>query len=396
MTSTSTIIHATSSATKTPGPGAYMPPSTFGSQSPRYSIGNKYKAKTNVTDGSYQALPSTIGTGPKYSLGLRHKQFDQMQTPGPLWAPPAFGSDSPRIAFHHKETSRKVESTPGPLTFEDPTLKTSPKFSIKSRVFPKNDGESSSPGPGKYGPDYNAVLPSARRVTIKGRTEQKQGTSTPGPYSIPNDFKPKGISFHCKGYEPKQDQTPGPKYLVETNIGTDAPKYSIRPRLFTKEYYNTAPYQKLPETFGSGPKQSFRSRPKDRDFEITPGPLYAPPPFGSDSPKLSMHMRPSDKKKESSPGPNYMPPNETGRKITIGSRAFPPNEGKVDGPGPGKYVPDYDAVLPSPPKQSIHTQISPRKKEYEGSGFIAAPPLPEGPKYTIGRKDGTTVIPGSV
>ena len=395
MTSTATIIHATSKF-QTPGPGAYMPPSSFGNESPRYSIANRYKDKKNTTDGSYQAIPSTIGTGPKWTLGVKHKEFGPMKTPGPLYAPPAFGSDSPKISFHQKRYEKKVESTPGPLTYEDPTLKTSPRYTMRQRVYPKNDGESCSPGPGKYHPDYEYVLPSARRTTIQNRTYDRKIEPTPGPYDVPNDYKPRGISFHQKGYEPKPDITPGPgKYVTEKQFGSDSRKCAIRPRIFQKEYHNDAPYQKIPETFGTGPKQSFRIRPKDRNYEITPGPLYAPPAFGSDMPKISMHMRPEEKNTQKTPGPYSYKLDDTSRKYTIQSRAFPPNEGKIDGPGPGKYSPDYDYVLPSPQKPSIHVKIPDKKPEYQGSGFIAAPPLPEGPKFTIGLRDPMGVIPGS-
>ena len=395
MTSTATIIHATSSALQTPGPGAYMPPSSFGNDSPRYSIKNRYKDKKTESNGSYQAIPSSVGAGPKWTLGVKHKEFEAMKTPGPLYMPPAFGSDSPKISFHQRRYEKKQESTPGPLTYEDPTLKTSPRYTMQHRAYPKNEGESCSPGPGKYHPDYDSVLPSARRTTIKGRTIDRKVEVTPGPYDVPSDYKPRGISFHGKGYTPKPDITPGPgKYSTEHQLGSDARKCAIRPRIFQKEQHIDAPYQKLPETFGTGPKQSFRIKPTEKNTESTPGPLYAPPPFGSDMPKVSMHFKPSDSKKETTPGPYYYNVDNSSRKFTIKSRAYPPDEGKIDGPGPGKYAPDYDFVLPSSMKPSIHGKLPDKKPQYQGSGFIAAPPLPEGPKFTIGRKDPLGVIPG--
>lgn len=394
MTSTVTIIHATSSATKTPGPGAYMPPSSFGNESPRYSIKNRYPQKQYNTDGSYQAYPSTIGTGRKYSFGVRPKDLEKPVTPGPSYVPPAFGSDGQKSSFHAKQHSRKVESSPGPLTYEDATRSQSPRYSMKARQFPKNDGESCSPGPGKYLPDYDKVLPGTRKTAFTSRHPDPKRESTPGPYYVPYPNDAKQTSFHRKRYEPKPDQTPGPKYDVQKSIGSDARKNSIHLRIEQKQSLNTAPYQKVPDLFGNAPKYSFSIRPKNREIVTSPGPNYVPPAFGSDAHKSAFHSKAVERKNETSPGPYTIPDESNGRKYSMKGRNFIKNEGSISGPGPGKYLPNFDPTLPASPKTSIRMRLDSNKKPQQGPGYYLLPE-PSGPKITIGVKDGTTILPGS-
>ncbi|EAX93870.1 hypothetical protein TVAG_439730 [Trichomonas vaginalis G3] len=400
MTSTATIIHATSTALQTPGPGAYVPPSTFGNESPKYTIRHRLKNKENVTGIPYQAIPSEFGTGHKYTFGIRPKEKEREQSPGPNYVPPQFGSDAPKTTWHPRTVSKEMaQSTPGPLTYDDPTKKSSPKFTMKARKFTRDEGVIDSPGPAAYMPNYSVVLPSARRNTIHSRSpDPKNKFVTPGPYDVKDLDKPHGISFHFKHKEPKFDQTPGPKYHTERQTGADAPKLTIRPRYATKENILAAPYQKYPEIFGTGsPKRSFGIRPAESKKETTPGPNYMPPEFGSQSPRISFHYKPQEPKaKATSPGPNYLPTDTSEKRYTIKGRNFTPDEGKISGPGPGKYMPNYDLTLSSIPKMSIHGQITSSRKQEQTPEPLGPFPNDTGPKYTIGRKDYLSVIPGCV
>ena len=392
MTSTATIIHATSSATKTPGPGAYMPPSMFGNESPKYTIKNRYKDRPNTTDGSFQNIPSTIGTGHKYSFGVRPKDSNKFVPPGPSYIPPAFGTDAHKSSFHSRGYEKKQESTPGPVAFDDPTRKQSPRYTMRPRIFMK-DNDNCSPGPGKYNPDYDKVLPGTRKSTITSRHPGPKAEVTPGPYDVPLSPDLRPISFHRRHADPKRDDTPGPgKYNTDRGFGTDARKSAIHLRLEEKRFVNQAPYEKIPELFGnSGRKWSLSGRPKERNTESTPGPSYMPPAFGSDTTKVSFHGKGYEPKRAQSPGPYMVPIEPGGRKYSIKGRNYAP-DAKNNGPGPGKYNPNYDVTLPSSPKTGIRVKLQ-EPKPKASPGYYMLPPF-SGPKITIGVRDNTIILPG--
>lgn len=399
--STATVIYVLPDALKTPGPQAYLPSSKFGNESPKWTIRNRIKTKENAQGGiGYQAIPSDMGTGHKYSFGIRPKDRALESSPGPSYVPPAFGHDAPKTTWHQRTMSKDLPpSTPGPLTYDDPTKKSSPKFTMKGRKFQRDEGIVDSPGPAAYMPNYSVVLPSARRNQIGSRSpEPKNKFQTPGPYDVKDLDKPRAISFHFKHREPKFDETPGPsKYHTERPTGADAPKLTIRPRCTTKEKVNAIPYQKIPDSFGTGPKRSFGIRPSERQIESSPGPNYMPPEFGSNSPRISFHYKPQEPKaKATSPGPNYLPADNTGRKYTIKGRNFKKDEGVISGPGPGKYNPNYDLTLASVPKMSIRGRIDSSRKEEQTPGPMGPAPPDTGRKITIGVKDRLSVIPGCI
>jgi len=391
MTSSSTIIHCTGREGENPGPASYDSVTFFGKESPRYTIGHKPEMKNDINTAPYYFNSSTIGHGPKYSLGQRISQKDQIQTPGPLFTPPPFGSESPKPSFHFKSSySPKKDIAPGP-SFVPPLMNSSPRFSMKARVFPPDEAENSSPGPAAFAPDYKKVLPNVPQLSINHRYNKRSLDSSPGPgdYSIPTGLSTKSTSFHGKPRETQSEITPGPgAYDTNSRSLVSSPRYSIRVKTESKKDVLAAPYQKIPDYFGKeSPKYSFSSRPKEKSKEQSPGPSYMPPQFGNNSPRYSFSHRAKVKDLSSTPGPSFCPQFNQGTKgVTIKSRKFMPDETKAESPGPAAYSPQYDNVLSSSPKVSIKNRPEKRELQAEGLGYVALPPSDSGPKYTIGSR----------
>lgn len=403
MTSTETIIHLSSKQQQAPSPADYTIPTKFGLESPRYTIRPRPEMKTQGNRAGYDYNPNTIGTGRKVPIGVRPKEREKEVTPGPSYMPPAFGQDTPRVALHGKMVNNErgfgVES-PGPGKYDTNTTSRSPRWVIGHRQF--EQGKIFGPGPGKYNPDYDRVMSSAPKTGIRVKTAGAKQQITPGPYDVPHQLDTHGSVFHRRAKElTSKDNFPGPgKYSIPEKFGQESPRYTIRPRNEEKQNVIGAPYQKLPDITGNtSPKYSFSIRPKDRDIQATPGPNYSPPPFAHDSIRYSFPHKSTTKVQSSGPGPgkyNTRDESLTGPKYTMKARKFNENEGKVLGPGPGKYLPDYEKVLPSPPKTGIRVKTDGEKPAPQTPGYIAAPPVPSGPKFTIGVKDPNGIAPGSV
>ena len=398
MTSTTTIIHLTTKNAQSPSPANYTIKSTFGHESPRFTIKGRGSLKVDVNKVGYDYSPNTIGTGLKKSLSSRPRDRNIDPTPGPSYMPPPFGSSSPRISFHGKIPVKMALGTdsPGPGKYDTMTKSTSPRYSISHRTF--EDVQPDGPGPGKYSPDYEKVMPNAPGTHIRPKVQEPKKMITPGPYDIPHQLDTRSSVFHRRAKELAKDNFPGPgKYDTATNFGSDGPRYSIRPRYHLTDKITAAPYQKLQDVTGNdAPKYSISTKARPRDVEVTPGPNYQPPPFASGSIRLSIAKRYKENEIIQGPGPGKYNTRDdalSGPKFTIKSRKYPNDEGSIDGPGPGKYAPDYDKVLSSAPKTSIRIKAAERTIQ-ETPGFIGAPPVDTGPKYTIGRKDGHEIAPG--
>ena len=403
MTSTATVIRIVGNYKGTPGPGAYMPPSDFG-KAPAYTIKHKYPDRTQGNKAGYENLPNTVGTGPKYSLSIRPKDRNYNNTPGPNYMPPAFGKEAEAHAFHIKprDPGDGIVS-PGPGKYNTSKGLSGPKYTLKARKF-IDEEVSVGPGAGKYLPDYDKVMPSRPKtgIGIKHKEPKRSATPGPGQYTINRDPPNTPASMHIKRKELNKDnfQTTG-KYDTSVPLGTRAPKYSIRTKNDIPEKPIAAPYQKIPEKFGKDcPKYSLASRHKELAKTPTPGPSYMPPPFGSDAPKYScVSRRPETRNADYQPGPGAgkynTRPKTTGPAYTIKSRKYPQNDGIIDGPGGGKYMPDYDKVLPSRPKTSILERHDPKPKG-PLPGYVDLGTTMQGPKWTIGRKEELAITPGVV
>jgi hypothetical protein len=410
MASLTTVIRLTKSEQETPGPGQYAVPPQFGKEGIHASMAGRRDAPQKIEGAPLQALPSSIGEGPKYTFHGRPQEKDRAPTPGPNYVPPRFGAEGPTSAFHgyvKQPKSNDGPGVPGPGQYPIATTIGAGKnraWTVKARNFVVEEGSPAGPGPGKYMPTFKAVEPDKHVFQYRPRVEPKShGEDTPGPgqYPIKRNLAEGAMAFHGYMAEPKSTlNVPGPKYDVPSSIGKDVPSYSIRQKCEPPTQHLTkAPYQAIPSTIGETQKWSFQGRPLERVREPTPGPNYMPPAFGKEGPGSSFHGKIGPNKKKGAqvdPGPGEYPiTGEIGRgkKWTMKARQFPPGEnGKPDGPGPGKYLPNEQN---RPGHRSIHGKIpEPKDKEKRPQYVNIGSTMGDGPKWTIGRKETLALGPG--
>jgi hypothetical protein len=282
--STSTMVYKVDGF-QTPGPGSYVPPSDFG-QATAWTIKHKYPATLRTNRAGSDQLPSTVGTGRKYSLSSRHAE-PKNDVPGPTYVPPDFGSRAKTSAFHQRIGHWGIRDPvgPGPGKYQTRTAgMDGVKYTLKARQFPANTGGPAGPGGGQYIPDYDRVLPKSPVPAIHERHRPLSSLSTPGPGQYPIDRSPEShpASFHRKLFDPTEHAGPGPaQYDTRVRTGSQTPGYSMRWRLNVKREVLRPHYHKTPDPMGSGsPKWSMFVKHLDRDWTNSPGPKYVPPDFG--------------------------------------------------------------------------------------------------------------------
>ena len=406
MTSTETIIHITSKNEKSPGPQEYVPQTMFGNSAPKYTIARRIEDKPDKNmSPELHMLKSTVGDGPKYSFQGRPKTPKKDNSPGPNYMPPAFGSDSQKSTFHGYVKEKPIGSdAPGPGQYAVPsTIGQGKKFSMKGRIYPPDGPESSSPGPSMYSPNYEAAMPGIRHTHIGSRPQDRKPKDPgpgPGEYVIPSTLKKNAPCFHERIPEHRTFSGPGPAaYETSVPIGSDARKFTMRPRIEIKNKVKGVPYYAYKSSFGEGPKPSFHGRPQEKKAEATPGPSYMPPPFGSDTKKFSFGNRRDVSKRATSaqtPGPGaYQVPSSfgNGRKFTMKGRDFPP-EKLNDNPGPAQYAPDYQKLMGGR-KTEIGKRLPDKKPTSMGQYYVLPDP-DRGPAFTIGRRDNLEIQAGKV
>ena len=396
MTSTATILRVTEKDF-VPGPDKYKVPEDFGNNSHKYTIGHRYPSKETRGPG-YENIGTTIGQAPRYSLSSRHEPGKKFVPPGPNYVPPQFGSDAPASTFHMRlNTSHENVVSPGPGKYDTSTKGGGRHWTMKARKF-IDDAAPIGPGPGGYHPDYDAVLPSARKTQIGNVIHRKDETPGPGPgkYEVDRTLANHPASFHLRIEEKRRDWVPGPgKYEPEKHYTRDSPQYSLRSRIYAPEFTNKAGYENIPSSIGTGLKYSLSSRHAELAKPVTPGPNYMPPAFGSDAIKCSLSSRRAERRPPPGPGPGQYKieaPNDA-KKWTMKARNFPP-DAKNDGPGVGKYMPNYERVLPSPRRNQILERFSEKKNQSTPGYYDIGSTIGSGPKITIGVKEKLRVTPG--
>lgn len=174
-----------------PGPGRYEPEKYNGGRqsSPSYSLRSRIDIPDRSARAPYQKIPDEMGNnGPKYSLTSRRDVKAREVPPGPNYMPPPFGSDARKYSLASSRRDRRRDPSkepPGPGQYDINGGRTNDgrKYSMKGRNFFPEEGKSSSPGPA-YLPDYNNVLPSARKITIRDRVPDPKAKVGPGYYDI--------------------------------------------------------------------------------------------------------------------------------------------------------------------------------------------------------------------
>ena len=180
----------TSTSSATPGPGAYNPSlaSTM-KNTPSYTMKSRHDPpSSSINTAPYHNIPSTIGVGPRISLGSRREVRTTQETPGPSYVPPSFGSDAKKLTFgggRYLQSRSGDSDTPGPGAYMVPSTfgREGIRSSMHSRHAEPNTANA-SPGPGAYYPDYNFTKPRAPSASMHIRTRMNQPESTPGYYDI--------------------------------------------------------------------------------------------------------------------------------------------------------------------------------------------------------------------
>lgn len=168
---------------KTPGPGTYtvtLKPSTLSST---FGVGNRTELKNNLECNTSYDLPTTIGEGPKLSIGAKAKYRNKSEGPGPgTYNPEPIGKIPSYVFGISSKTDlfdTKIRS-PGPIynvenSFEVPTF--SFTWSRRHAQTVKN----AYPGPGSY--EKKSTLKESL-ITFKSRQKDfrfKYSSTIPGP-----------------------------------------------------------------------------------------------------------------------------------------------------------------------------------------------------------------------
>lgn len=168
----------------TPGPGAYSPTNNMNS-APQFSIKGRHESVNRPDSAPYRSLPTTIGEGPKISLGSRHSLRSSVDTPGPSYLPPPLGTDSKKISISYRHgqdiDSRKDNPGPGAYNVQPTFANDAPKATLHSRTHLIEVG-ASSPGPAAYLPKDDITHKRAPSASIHIRTKVPGPEVTPGYY----------------------------------------------------------------------------------------------------------------------------------------------------------------------------------------------------------------------
>ena len=390
-----------------PGPGAYNPGDANKTKAPSYTMKGRHESTSQVNTAPYRDLPSSIGQGPKISLGSRHATRDVENTPGPAYIPPALGADAPKVAmsYRHGEVRDSRADNPGPGAYDYKAQfgNEAPKAYMHSRTGDPMGINSISPGPGAYSPDYNSQKKRAPSASMHIRPESRSIETSPGPsdYQIDRSLGGQASTMHARTGDPMgiNSISPGPgAYNPGDAMKPKAPSFTMKGRHESVERPNTAPYRDLPSTIGQGPKISLASRHATRDVENTPGPNYVPPALGADAPKVAMSYRHGEVRdsRADNPGPGaYDYKAQFGNeapKAYMHSRNGDPMGINSVSPGPGAYNPDYSTQKPRAPSSSMH--IRPKDRTGDTTpGYTDLGSTLTGPAFTIGLRENLGMIP---
>lgn len=212
--------------------------------------------------------------------------------------------------------------------------------------------------------------------------------------------------------ESVKTKSPGPAaYKIKRSMKKDVPPIKMKGRHSLQQDINKAPYYNVGSSFGKTTPIKMHGRTPMKEREVTPGPSYVPPPFGSTSRKVGFashsvsYPRPKTtgggrgddggtrlgkrRNKDATPGPGpgaYSTRckdfDEEGKKgIAIsGSHNF--SFGSGASPGPAAYKPKYDKILPAAPKYGFHDR--PKTSQPESTpGYRNLGSTLGGPRYSM-------------
>jgi hypothetical protein len=211
-----------------PGPGSYSPNPSDPSPKVRYFLGSFPKSMRLLNNSSLQTpgpgdyqLPSTLATGPHYTIGSRKKRETESPSPGPGAYDPSVVATlerfpSVRIGRSKRMTAKPYFRLPGPGSYSlDFTSYNAPKWKFGSSKR-KTGAVNHTPGPG----DYEAapqVASISYSISPSRRKEESSSNPGPGTYS-PGlaEHSPRPVIGTSKRDSPLPGPTPGPgAYNVE-------------------------------------------------------------------------------------------------------------------------------------------------------------------------------------
>ena len=407
----------------TPGPGAYSIPSTFGS-GPKYSIKKVYPEKPIETTAGPELPQDSSNDSPRFTIGASLPIKSETDSPGPSYIPPPMGQSSFKIKYPQRGDKRKLAertigenvsySKGGPAEFNitsNPSQPTPPSYSIGVRT--DNDSWlklNDNPSPLDYSPK---IQDSGPKYSIRIAHDLPPDTSMPGPADYPNRPTDKKYAYiHVPHYEPKMDETPGPgKYQVEPVFAKDARACSIRPTVTKREDVNRAPYYDPAPTEFTRVKG--RTIPKSPRMEVkrdsSPGPAAYSPRFSQFNAGHKLPVKKTaeewakEKEKEikrlreGTPGPGAYKINYTSVEKSSPHFGFYGDRAPLvpsDTPGPSDYLYSVDPVSPRSPRFTIkHRDNRPERASFtQNAGYVALPPLDRGPMYSIRPREKLNLI----
>eukprot|EP00823_Brevimastigomonas_motovehiculus_P002587 TRINITY_DN1562_c0_g1_i1.p1 TRINITY_DN1562_c0_g1~~TRINITY_DN1562_c0_g1_i1.p1 ORF type:complete len:467 (+),score=29.39 TRINITY_DN1562_c0_g1_i1:155-1555(+) len=401
-------------APTTPGPGIYDIKSTLG-ESPRYSLSGRHKLPQNSDfvpgpgqynydvkpkhqppsysmSGRFKFKPIGFGPGPGAyssdakkggpSITMAPRVCDKsvvLVSPGPAAytfnanASASIGTWGPKYSFLGRhDIGKDRRQTPGPGTYQLKPIfgeKTDHAIQLKGRPELKGDFDN-MPGPGKYNPDVKPFGSNAPRYTFRPKTETKQPTkNTPGPgaYALPPTI---GVGL-SKSLSSRHEIT-GSK--GDQQPGPGQYNVIVMPRI------------KPPQ---------FTMRPKTQAVKtttfLTPGPgqYQLASTISKNGPSLKGRLSVKDTS-GSTPGPaHYQSINSNAVKrkppsFSMASGHKSPVNPRLLAPGPGAYsLPE--AKVPAPTLKGRHEVKD--STQTPGPGQYNLPPrFGEGPKLTLSAR----------
>lgn len=380
---------------KVPSPCQYDIPSSFGS-GPKYSMRSRHETVDRGFNVEYRALPSTLSKkgctiGP---LTPRRKPADDV--PGPSYVTSTIGQG--RKTKIQERRQQSLEETPGPGDYDVPTGFTGQGCSIGVGKRVGFDGDSNPHvGPGSY--SIPSEMEQRRPMTV--RTRPKEGFKKkphPGPkYNIRRETgsDARKCAFPKGPRDVPIPQTPGPgDYDVpsdpagKTKIGT-----TLKSRHRAREQeVNRMPYYDVGTTINPKPK-SIGNRPKTSYETISPGPYYNI--GGTIVPrKKSIGVRTAIKNPHDdvpSPDSYWMTPDPPRPPPIAGfpgpdDRSIVNEREEAKKPGPGYYE-QKDLFVPGAKGYKFSTQPNIEEKPDTAAPYHACKSTLGGPMFTIGRRD---------
>jgi hypothetical protein len=342
------VVITSAGADRSPGPASYTTRPGPLADVPGIGLHQRLPLWEDINTAPYRDLGTLVGRGRKYTFKNRHPPQEE-NFPGPVYVPPAFGSDSPRIGMHVRTREAPRDATPGPGCYNE---KSKLGTAQKSTFHGPRDRSPPILGEGPGAPSYSVRLPGLPRIPMHVRPNPLAEDVTPGPgrYSVPASVRPNRNRGRIHDYLPRDYETVAPgaaSYHAGRDLLYFTPKIPMHVRTREYEDINTAPYRNTRRPVSESPKYSMRGKyvlPPDD----TPGPTYVPPMFGSKTTTNSIRPRLKPQAEDQTPGPNQYRP-VTGNEVGKGDKAtfHGPKDrgfGHMDGiPSGADYHPDYVA-----------------------------------------------------